>query len=334
MLISIVVPACNEADNVAELHARLCAVLAPAADDWELVFIDDGSRDATWARILALATTDARVRGVRLSRNFGHQNALLAGLAAAKGDAVISMDADLQHPPAVVPRLIAKWHEGFAIVHGVRRDPAFVTPWKKTSSHCYYRLFSYLSGVDIQPGAADFRLLDRQVLNEILAFPEEGLFLRGLVHWIGYDTASVEFDCGERFAGQTAYSPRKMLSLAWHGISSFSLVPLRIAILVGLISSTLAFLGTGYAILGKWLDNDAIPGWASTIVIVSLPFSVLFVFLAILAEYVGRIAVEVRGRPRFIVRETTPATAQDPPLRDTARGKPRDDRGAPPRSPS
>ncbi|MCC6202522.1 MAG: glycosyltransferase family 2 protein [Gammaproteobacteria bacterium] len=332
-MISIVVPACNEADNIAELHARLRAVLAPLPDRWELVFIDDGSRDATWARIVALAATDERVRGVRLSRTFGHQNALLAGLAAARGAAVISMDADLQHPPEVVPQLIARWREGNAIVHGVRRDPAFVTPWKKASSRLYYRLFSYLSGVDLQPGAADFRLLDRQVLNEILAFPEEGLFLRGLVHWIGYDTASVEFDCAERFAGRTAYTPRKMLSLAWHGISSFSLVPLRIAILIGLVSSTLAFFGTGYAILGKWLDHDVIPGWASTIVIVSLPFSALFAFLAILAEYVGRVAVEVRGRPRFIVRETTPAAAQDPPLRDAARGRPRDDRGVP-RSPS
>lgn len=322
-MISIVVPACNEADNVAELHSRLCSVLAASADLWELVFVDDGSRDATWARIGALAAADGRVRGIRLSRNFGHQNALLAGLTAARGEAVISMDADLQHPPEVVPRLIDKWREGFAIVHGIRRDPAFVSPWKKLTSNLYYRLFSYLSGVDIEPGAADFRLLDRQVLREILAFREEGLFLRGLVHWIGYDSASVEFDCGERFAGKTAYTPRKMLSLAWHGISSFSLVPLRLAIMVGLIVSTLAFLGVGYAILGKWLDNSVIPGWASTIVIVSLPFSVLFAFLAILAEYVGRIVVEVRGRPRFIVRETTlPAGSEGRPQRDAARVDP------------
>lgn len=333
-MISIVVPACNEAENVAELHARLRAVLVNLADPWELVFVDDGSRDATWARIRALATADARVRGIRLSRNFGHQNALLAGLTAARGDAVISLDADLQHPPEVVPRLIDKWREGFAIVHGVRRDPAFVPIWKKAASQIYYRLFSYLSGVDIEPGSADFRLLDRQVLREILSFREEGLFLRGLVHWIGYDTASVEFDCGERFAGKTTYTPRKMLSLAWHGISSFSLVPLRLAILVGLVVSTLAFLGVGYAILGKWLDNSVIPGWASTIVIVSLPFSVLFAFLAILAEYIGRIAVEVRGRPRFIVRETTPSSGpgrQSP--RDTARLDPAGDHGTAPPDP-
>jgi dolichol-phosphate mannosyltransferase len=304
-MISIVVPACNEAENIAELHTRLGSALSTMTDPWELILVDDGSRDATWVRIGELAAADDRVRGVRLSRNFGHQNALLAGLTAARGDAVISMDADLQHPPEVVPRLIEKWRQGFAIVHGVRRDPAFVPMWKKAASQVYYRLFSYLSGVDIEPGAADFRLLDRQVLREILAFREAGLFLRGVVHWIGYDTASVEFDCGERFAGKTSYTPRKMLSLAWHGISSFSLVPLRIAILVGLVVSTLAFFGVGYAILGKWFDHSVIPGWASTIVIVSLPFSVLFAFLAILAEYVGRIAVEVRGRPRFIVRETT-----------------------------
>jgi dolichol-phosphate mannosyltransferase len=282
---------------------------AVGRDDWELVFVDDGSSDGTWQAIDALNKADARVRGVRLSRNFGHQSALMAGLAAARGQAVIMMDADLQHPPELLPQLVAKWREGFQIVHAVRRDPPRLSWFKRKTSRAYYRMFAFLSGVEIEPGAADFRLLDRQVLDEILQFGEEGLFLRGIVHWVGYATASVPFDCGERHAGSSKYSLTKMLQLGWHGVSAFSLVPLRIGIVIGLISSTIAFLGVCYAILGKWLDKEAIPGWASSVAISSFLFGVLFVFLAVLAEYVGRIAVEVRHRPRFLVRETTRTVA-------------------------
>lgn len=305
-MISIVVPAYNEERNLDVLYARLREQLEALRTHWELVIVDDGSADGTWNAITALGSRDARVRGVRLSRNFGHQNALLAGLASARGRAVIMMDADLQHPPEVVAQLIKRWQEGFQIVHTIRRDPPSVSRLKRITSKLYYRVFSYLSGVEIEPGSADFRLVDRQVLDEILKFKEEGMFLRGIVHWVGYDTASVTFDCRERHAGTSGYSLRKMMSLAWNGVSSFSLLPLRIAIAVGLLSSTLAFLGVGYAIIGKWYYyDDAIPGWASTVAIVSFLFSVLFLFLAVLAEYVGRIVVEVRGRPRFLVRETT-----------------------------
>ncbi len=304
-MISVVVPAYNEERNVDVLYARLRTELDPVTPDWEIVIVDDGSSDATWERVSALSAADARVRGVRLSRNFGHQSALLAGLAAARGRAVVSMDADLQHPPEVVAELVRAWQQGFQIVHAVRRDPPRMPFLKRQTSRLYYRLFAFLSGVDIEAGAADFRLLDRQVLDEILKFEEEGLFLRGIVHWVGYATTSVPFDCGERFAGTSKYNFRKMLTLGWHGVSSFSLVPLRIGIFIGLLSSTVAFLGVCYAILGKWLDHSAIPGWASSVAISSFLFGVLFVFLAILAEYVGRIVVEVRKRPRFLVRETT-----------------------------
>jgi dolichol-phosphate mannosyltransferase len=274
------------------------------------VFVDDGSSDRTWDTIVALSAGDVRVRGVRLSRNFGHQSALMAGLAAARGQAVVTMDADLQHPPPVVPQLLRKWREGFHIVHAVRRDPPNVSWFKRKTSKLYYRLFSFMSGVAIEPGSADFCLLDRQVLDEVLKFEEEGLFLRGLVHWVGYATTSVPFECGERHAGTSKYSLRKMLTLGWHGVSSFSLVPLRIGIAIGLLSSTLAFLGTGYAIVGWWFDDAVVPGWASSVALTSFLFGVLFAFLAVLAEYVGRIVVEVRRRPRFLVRETTrPALA-------------------------
>jgi glycosyltransferase involved in cell wall biosynthesis len=306
-VISIVVPAYNEESNLAVLCAHVREVMDGMADidDWELVIVDDGSVDGTWKVIETLSAADARVRGMRLSRNFGHQSALMAGLAVARGRAVISMDADLQHPPALLPQLVRKWQEGFEIVHAVRRDPPSLPWFKRTTSRLYYRMFTLLSGVEMEPGAADFRLLDRKVLDEILRFEEEGLFLRGIVRWVGYSTASVYFDCSMRHAGTTKYGLRKMLSLGWHGVSAFSLVPLRIGIVIGLLSSTLAFLSVALAILGKWLDDSAIPGWASSVAISSFLFGVLFVFLAVLAEYVGRIAVEVRRRPRFLVRETT-----------------------------
>ncbi len=326
-MISIVIPAYNEERNLEAFYANVREVLNAAGDsEWELVIVDDGSKDGTWHTICALSAADVRVRGVRLSRNFGHQSALMAGLAAARGRAVIMMDADLQHPPALLPQLMRKWREGFQVVHAVRRDPPNLSWFKRTTSKLYYRLFTFMSGVEIEPGSADFCLLDRQVLDEVLKFEEDGLFLRGLVHWVGYATASVPFDCGERYAGSSKYNLRKMLTLGWHGVSSFSLVPLRIGIAIGLLSSTLAFVGTGYAIVGWWVDDAIVPGWASSVAISSFLFGVLFAFLAVLAEYVGRIVVEVRRRPRFLVRETTRPTLVAADRRGQRRGTAADSR--------
>ncbi len=305
-MISIVIPAYNEERNLEVLYLHVREVMAAAAEnDWELVIVDDGSQDRTWDVLQELSNSDVRVRGIRLSRNFGHQSALMAGIAAARGRAVIKMDADLQHPPALLPQLVRKWREGFQVVHAVRRDPPETSWFKRTTSKLYYRVFAFMSGVAIEPGSADFCLLDRQVVDEVLKFEEEGLFLRGLVHWVGYSTVSVPFEAAQRHAGTSKYNLKKMLTLGWHGVSSFSLVPLRIGIAIGLLSSTLAFLSVGYAIFGWWIDEEIVPGWASSVVVSSFLFGVLFVFLAVLAEYVGRIAVEVRRRPRFLVRDTT-----------------------------
>ena len=305
-MISIVIPAYNEEHNLDALYSSVREVMNAAGEnDWELVVVDDGSKDRTWDVLKGLSNSDVRVRGVRLSRNFGHQSSLMAGLAAARGRAVIMMDADLQHPPALLPQLVRKWREGFQVVHAVRRDPPETSWFKRTTSRLYYRIFAVVSGVEIEPGSADFCLLDRQVVDEVLKFEEEGIFLRGLVHWVGYATTSVPFEAGQRHAGTSKYNLRKMLTLGWHGVSSFSLVPLRIGIGIGLLSSTFAFLSVGYAIVGWWVDDEIVPGWASSVVVSSFLFGVLFAFLAVLAEYVGRIAVEVRRRPRFLVRETT-----------------------------
>ena len=311
--LSVVVPAFNEAGNLERFYEETEPVLRELRLTWELVFVDDGSRDSTWESVRSLHARDPRVRGVRFSRNFGHQYALLAGLSRARGDAVISMDADLQHPPPVIPQLVDEWRKGSQIVHTVRHDPESVSWFKRASSRLFYRLFSFLSGTELSAGMADFRLLDRQVVRNLLDFPEEGLFLRGLVHWVGFPSSSVAFECRPRFAGRTSYTLRKMLRFAWTGVTSFSLVPLRLSILLGFLTSAFAFEQLLEALYRKLVLDANVPGWTQLMVVMSVLFGVLFIMLGIVGEYVGRILTEVRQRPRFVIREEVGTAA--PPTR-------------------
>jgi dolichol-phosphate mannosyltransferase len=301
--LSFVIPVYNEAENLHELYGQLMEVLPGLAMDWEIIFSDDGSTDNSWELIGSLADKDDTVRGIRLSRNFGHQYALLAGLANAQGDIIITMDGDLQHPAKIIPELIAEWKKGNQIVHTKRIDPPNTSAFKKLTSKIYYRLFSYLSGVKIESGMADFRLLDRQVTDDILNFGEEGLFFRGIVQWVGYQSGTVTYMAQERRRGKSKYSLKKMIKLAWNGISSFSIVPLRLGIFIGILTSLIAFGEIIYAILVKLFTDSAVPGWASAISILSFLFGVLFILLGIVGEYIGRILIEVRQRPRYLIAE-------------------------------
>jgi polyisoprenyl-phosphate glycosyltransferase len=304
-ILSVVVPAYKEAANLEHLHEELVQSLTPLRCAWELIIVDDGSPDRTWECIVGLQRRDSRVRGLRLSRNFGHQYALLAGLSEASGDAVITLDADLQHPPSLIPSLVWEWKGGSKIVHTVRRDSPGLFWSKRFASKMFYRVFSFLSGVHISPGMADFRLLDQQVVREILKLKESGLFLRGLVQWVGYPNTRVEYDSADRLAGDTTYSFGQMLRFAWTGITSFSIVPLRLATGLGLLTSLFAFCELVDAVYVKMFTSRAVPGWTSLYVLVSLLFGILFILIGITGEYIARILEEVRGRPRFVISDRT-----------------------------
>jgi dolichol-phosphate mannosyltransferase len=301
--LSIVVPVYNEAGNIEKLCSELIPVLERLGVEWEVIFCDDGSDDATWKIIDNLHKNEARIKGIRFSRNFGHQYALFAGMQHASGKAVITMDGDLQHPPELLPEMLERWRAGDKIVHTVRiynQEQGFL---KKLSSTYFYKLFTFLSGVEMEGGMADFRLLDRQVLDELLKFKEEGLFLRGLVHWVGYQSSKLDFQCGQRFSGKGKYNLKKMLKLAWTGITSFSIVPLRVSIVIGVLTSLLAFAEMLYAIYAKMFTDTVVPGWASGVAVVSFLFGILFIMLGVLGEYMGRVLIESRGRPRFLISE-------------------------------
>ena len=301
--ISFVVPVFNEEENIHEFHRRLTQVMAPLPYDYEILFIDDGSRDRTSLLIRELAEKDPHVQGYVFARNFGHQLALTCGLDQSTGDAVISMDGDLQHPPEMVPDLLKKWEEGYEIVQTVRKSTEDATWFKSITSRLYYKLINSMSEVRITPGGSDFRLMDRKAVDALNRFRERARFIRGMVNNLGFRYTTLEFVAPPRFAGHSKFSLRKMLRFALDGITAFSRVPLRLALYVGCIAGLGSILLIGHVIYVKYIIQDAVPGWTTLAAAEFFLGGVELIGIGIVGEYVGRIFDEVKQRPLYIIRE-------------------------------
>jgi polyisoprenyl-phosphate glycosyltransferase len=300
-LVSVVIPAFNEEGNIQAVYAALSDVLRDF--NWEVVFVDDGSRDRTYELGSQLAESDDRVRGLSFSRNFGHQYALLAGMRAAQGDIVITMDGDLQHPPELLPKMLQAWQQGYNVVH-TQRTYVNASRFKRLTSEWFYRIFSLLSGTKLEEGQSDFRLLDRRVVNVIVQNDSGQLFLRGVVKAVGFRSTTLPYKVGDRFAGESKYTFRRMLKFAMQGITSFSTVPLRIGIFCGFLMGGLAFLELCY-ILWVASQGTAVPGWASLGALLSILFGVNFVLIGFLGIYVGHIFARVQHQPVYIIEAST-----------------------------
>ncbi|HSS20911.1 MAG TPA: glycosyltransferase family 2 protein [Pyrinomonadaceae bacterium] len=304
MLISVIVPCYNEEQVIAETNRRLLEVLAGLAGaSCELVYVDDGSSDSTFKLLRQMHAADERVHVVRLSRNFGHQLAVSAGLEHVSGDAAIIIDADLQDPPEVIPEMVARWRDGYHVVYGMRSERAGETAFKLWTAKLFYRLINRLSKVQIPLDVGDFRLIDRRVIDVLLAMPERDRFLRGMVSWIGFRQIAVMYKRAERRAGQSKYPLWKMLRFAADGVMSFSLTPLRVALWIGFLSIGFAFAGILYALIIRLYTNDWVRGWTSIFTAVLFIGGAQLVTLGIIGEYIGRIYAEVKRRPLYVVEE-------------------------------
>lgn len=304
MKISVVVPAYNEEENLPEAAARIKENL-PADAEHELIFVDDGSHDGTLRVLHELRAADPTIHFISLSRNFGHQSALRAGLDYATGSCVISLDADLQHPPRLLPVLIGLWRdEGYDIVYTQREEDEQLSWFKRTTSNSFYRLMNALSSVALEPGTADYRLLDRRVVDAVRASPDVELFVRGFIHWTGFRQRKVAYVPEPRFRGKTKYTLRKMLKLALSGITAFSVRPLQLATVAGALVSGVAFLYGIYALYVQLFTTRAVPGWASVLLSVLFIGGLQLLVLGIIGEYLGRIFLQTKQRPAYLVRET------------------------------
>ena len=296
-LLSIIIPVFNEADNIHILHEELSFY---CADDYEVIFVDDGSTDNTLAIIENIVIKNNRYKCISLSRNFGHQNALMAGMEHAAGDNIIIMDGDLQHPPSLIPSMLDKLNNGFDLVVTRRTKTENIGALKKMMATVFYSFINAISDTKIEANVADFKAFNRKVLNSILQFKERELFLRGIFSWIGYKTTTIEFDAPARKFGKTKYSFGKMLKLALKGTTSFSFKPLRIALLAGSIISLAAFAFGIFALIAYFKGNT-VPGWASLIIAVMFLGGTQLLAIGLLGEYIASLFTETKHRPLYLI---------------------------------
>lgn len=305
MLVTIAIPAHNEADCLHECLERIRGACEGRPERFEFVIVDDGSQDSTWKAILEEAAADPSVRGLRLSRNFGHQRALSAALAAASGEAVVTMDADLQHPPEVLPQLLDRAAEGYDVVYAIRSDNDAEGYFKTRSARAFYWLLNRVTALDLPFSGGDFRYMSRRVVDLLNEMPERQRFLRGMTRWVGFEQTTLTYDRPHRAAGESKYTLRQMIAFALDALVSFSAVPLRIASWAGFTVAALGALYLVYTLALRAFTDDAIEGWTSVIGAVLVLGGVQLLCLGILGQYVGRMYDEDKRRPLFVVWEDT-----------------------------
>lgn len=306
--VDLVIPVFNEAGVVEQTHARISAALEGLPYDFHFIYVNDGSRDATAESLSALAARDPRVTPISLSRNFGHQAALTAGLDASTAGVVITMDGDGQHPPEMIPEMLRLVAQGYDIVQTQRMDEAQPASFKKWTSSLFYRLINSISGTQVLAGAADFRALTRQAVDALKSMPEYHRFLRGMVAWIGYPTVILPYQPAERISGQSKYSTRKMFRLAMDAIFSFSLVPLYIGLSMGGLFLFMAFAEAVY-VLSFWVTgrtSGLAPGWSSLMFMLLIVGGILMILLGFIGVYIGYIFQEVKHRPVYLLKKDPP----------------------------
>lgn len=299
---SIVVPLFNELENLDILFNELVQVIGKIKKSTEIIFVDDGSRDGSFAKIKELCAKNSNIRGLSLSRNFGHQVALMAGLQHARGNIILTMDADLQHPPETIPLMIEEYLKGFDIVNTRRIDGKEISYFKKQTSKSFYRLINLIAQVTIPEGSSEFRLMNRKALDAFLQFGERDRFTRGLVSWMGFRQSVIEYKCPPRYSGKSKYSFRRMLHFAADGITAFSAKPLRIASYTGVIVFLIGIAYSIYAII-NYFNGGNIPGWTSLLVTVLLLGGIQLLSLGIIGEYLARIFNESKSRPLYFIKE-------------------------------
>ena len=299
---SVVVPVYQEEAVIQETHRRLTAVLENLGESWELIYVNDGSRDRTGLIVRDFCRLDPRVKLLTLSRNFGHQTAITAGMDHAGGDAVIVIDADLQDPPEIIPQMIERWREGFDVVYGRRMVRQGEKPLKRLSARLYYRFLRGITDVDIPVDVGDFRLIDARVCQALCRLPEHNRYVRGLISWLGFRQTFVDYIRAPRFAGTTKYPLRKMVKLAVDGITSFSYKPLKMGIGLGIVLSLFSFCFLLFVFIARLFDLVVMePGYASLMCVMLFFFGVVLIMLGVIGEYIARIFEEAKGRPLYIV---------------------------------
>ncbi|WP_109831479.1 glycosyltransferase family 2 protein [Reichenbachiella versicolor] len=302
--LSIIVPFFNEESIIQDFVDSLVSLLLIHKYDYELLLIDDGSNDHTLEKIYKICLENERIKYLSFSRNFGHQAALKAGLDHSIGDCVLSMDGDLEHPIELIPAMISKWQDGFEVVNTLRKEHSSLGLFKRLSSKLFYSLMNFLSDIELKEGSADFRLLDRKVVNVTKSLPETPLFIRGMVSWLGFKQTEISYEQGLRTAGDSKFTKRKMVNFSISGISSFSIKPLRLSLVIGLVIASLSMLYGCYAVYIKIFTDTSVDGWASLLATVSFLGGIQMLMFGLLGEYLGRLFISSKNRPSYVIRET------------------------------